>query len=348
MHAALRRGAAVSVQRVALRSSLPVALGSAARLMSRRGSGPLAEPPQAVAAAAAAAAAAHAAPAAAQTARDTAAHAPAAAASAPTATARPTAQGWGRTVVAVLLTLAGTLAAAWLTGSVHPDRTSSADAARKNQQAATAESFRQRRVAAVKERLKRSAKGVTSPHTTPSQPAPAASQAAEEDTLPLFERPDAMRVVAPIVTKAGLYMLCGPKGEGKCVMMQRQGPPPLLILRPFAATPTDAALLPHASLSRRSSLMELLERQHPFVIRADLQNGSLDQAVRAVAAAMGYSLHHTADEVAAKAAGFKVPHISAVQTATDFQELLLAFEQACNELRAEGVLGGHVPVLILE
>jgi hypothetical protein len=94
--------------------------------------------------------------------------------------------------------------------------------------------------------------------------------------------------------------------------------------------------------------MELLERQHPFVVRADLQNGSLDQAVRALAQAIGYSLDYAADELAAKAAGFKVPNINTLQTVADFEDLLLVFEQACNELRAEGVLGSHVPVLVLE
>ncbi len=94
--------------------------------------------------------------------------------------------------------------------------------------------------------------------------------------------------------------------------------------------------------------MKLLEQQHPFVIRADLENGSVDKAVRAVAQAIGYSLDYSADELAAKAAGFKVPDINTVQTMADFEELLLVFEQACNELRDEGVLGSHVPVLILE
>jgi hypothetical protein len=85
-------------------------------------------------------------------------------------------------------------------------------------------SFRQRRVAAVKERLKRTIKGAPLQQQQqqaqqqhahqPAQPEPAMA-AAETETLPLFERPDAMPVVAPIVSKAGLYMLCGPKGEGK-------------------------------------------------------------------------------------------------------------------------------------
>lgn len=107
-------------------------------------------------------------------------------------------------------------------------------------------------------------------------------------------------------------MLCGPKGDGK------------------------------------TSLVELLERANPFVTRIDLENGSMDKAVRAVAASIGYSLDYSMQELAAKAAGFSVPEIKAVQGTAEFEELLLVYEQACNELRKEGVLGGHVPVLILE
>jgi len=58
----------------------------------------------------------------------------------------------------------------------------------------------------------------------------------------------------------------------------------------------------------------------------------------AVAAAIGYSFDYTADELAAKAAGFNVPVINAQQGMADFEELLLVLEQACNELRAEGAL----------
>jgi hypothetical protein len=63
-------------------------------------------------------------------------------------------------------------------------------------------------VKAVKERLKstlvrqqrRSEKG---------------ADGAGKETLPLFDRPYANSVVAPIVGAAGLYMLHGPKGDGK-------------------------------------------------------------------------------------------------------------------------------------
>ena len=166
-------------------------------------------------------------------------------------------------------------------------------------------SFRERRVKAVKERLKSTLKRA-------QQPAVESTKGAGTETLPLFDRPYASSVVAQIVETAGLYMVCGPKGEGK------------------------------------SSLMEQLEKQHAFVIRVDLQNGSIDKAVRALAAAMGYSLTYTADEVAAKAAGVSMPAINTQQGIADFEELLLVFEQACNELREEGALGDHVPVLILE
>jgi hypothetical protein len=119
-------------------------------------------------------------------------------------------------------------------------------------------------------------------------------------------------VVAPIVQTAGLYMVCGPKGEGK------------------------------------SSLMELLMEQNRFVVRADLENGSVDLAVRAVAKAIGYNLDYYADERAAKAAGFNVPDIKQEQSFAQFMELLLVFEQACDELHEEGAFGGSVPALILE
>ena len=127
----------------------------------------------------------------------------------------------------------------------------------------------------------------------------------------LFARPFAVSALASL-KKPGLSMLCGPKGDGK------------------------------------TSLVELLERANPFVTRVDLENGSMDKAVRAVAASIGYSLDYSMQELAAKAAGFSVPEIKAVQGTAEFEELLLVYEQACNELRTEGVLGGHVPVLILE
>ena len=207
-------------------------------------------------------------------------------------------------LVSILGTL-GVVAAAWLTGIVGPDRATAVDKARKQEQAAVAASFRDRRVEAVKERLKSTLKRA-------QQPAVERTKGAGTETLPLFDRPYASSMVAQIVETAGLYMVCGPKGEGK------------------------------------SSLMEQLEKQHPFVIRVDLQNGSIDNAVRALAAAMGYSLTYTADEEAAKAAGFSVPAINTQQGIADFEELLLVLEQACNELREEGALGDHVPVLILE
>jgi hypothetical protein len=220
-------------------------------------------------------------------------------------------------LLSIAATLTGVVAAAWLTGITGPDRAPAADKERKQQQAAIVEFFRDRRVKAVKERLKSSR----------AQPQPRSDKGADragDETLRLFDRPYAVSVVAPIVETPGLYMLCGPKGDGK------------------------------------SSLVSLLAVGNPFVILVDLQNGSIDKAVRAVAAAIGYSLDYTADELAAKAAGVNLPAINAQQSVADFEELLLVFEQACNELRAEGALrkerdpldkspaSDHVPVLILE
>jgi len=206
-----------------------------------------------------------------------------------------------------LLSVVGTLLAAvigaWVTGIVGPDRTNAGETARNKQLADTAQAFTPRRVAAVKERLLR---------TDTATPQERAAKRSDGRTLPLFARPSAMAAVDVIVRTAGLYMFCGPKGEGK------------------------------------SSLMEQLEEANPFVVRVDLQTGSVDKAVRAVAAAMGYSLVYTSDELKAKAAGFTLPEIKALQGVAEFEELLLVFEQACNELRTEGRLGAHVPVLILE
>lgn len=219
-----------------------------------------------------------------------------------------TSVAWWKTKPAIsLLSIAGALLGvvigSWMTGIEGPDRTDAAEAARKRQLADTAQAFSQRRVAAVKERLKRTEKA------TPQE---RAARSLGARTLLLLERSSAMAVADIIVRTAGLYMFCGPKGEGK------------------------------------SSLMKQVEAQNPFVIRVDLQNGSMDKAVRAVAAAMGYSLNYTAEELVARAAGVPVPEISAVQGIADFEELLMVFEQACKELSAEGALGNHVPVLILE
>jgi hypothetical protein len=180
--------------------------------------------------------------------------------------------------------------------------TTMAEVARKKQLAETAEAFSQQRVAAVKERLKR---------TREATPEERAATNSGKRTLPLLMRPSAIAMVELLRT-AGLFMLFGPKGEGK------------------------------------TSIVELLEQQYPFVILVDLENGSVDKAVRAVAAAMGYSLTYTAEDLDAKAANVALPEIKAAQGIAEFENLLLVFEQACNELRAEGALGDHVPVLILE
>jgi hypothetical protein len=163
------------------------------------------------------------------------------------------ARGWRNfskptiSLLSIAATLTSVVVASWLTGIVGPDRATAAEKERKQQQAAVAASFRDRRVKAVKESLKstmvrqqrRSGKG---------------ADGGGKQTLPLLDRPYAYSVVAPIVETAGLYMLCGPKGDGK------------------------------------SSLVWQLAERNPFVILVDLQNGGIDQAVRAVAAAIGYSL----------------------------------------------------------
>jgi hypothetical protein len=197
---------------------------------------------------------------------------------------------WEEKVLIALIGASGALVVAWLTSAV--------DQARKEKLSAVAGSFTPRRVDAVKDVLKK--RGSNQPLNEAGEPGS------------LLERSAAMSIVSPIGTTAGLYMVCGPKGEGK------------------------------------SSLMKLFAQQQPFVIYVDLQNGSVNKAVRAVAAAIGYSLEYSADELVAKAMGFEVPEIKDEQGFEEFGELLLVFEQACNELRKEGVLGRHMPVLILE
>lgn len=85
---------------------------------------------------------------------------------------------------------------------------------------------------------------------------------------------------------------------------------------------------------------------HPCVIRVNLECASVDEAVRAVAAAMGNKL--TVLEAAAKLAGAIWPDADAPHTKEDFKELLAVFEDACKELRKDNALGGRVPVLILD
>lgn len=199
-------------------------------------------------------------------------------------------------------TLFSTVAGAWLTGIVGPGRAAAAEEARNMKLAEAAVSFTARRVAAIKETLKRSG----------TRAAQKPANKVGKGPLPLIKRPYAMSVLEPIVRQAGLYMVCGPTGEGK------------------------------------SSLVEQLAQENRFVICVDLGNVSVDQSVRAVASAIGYSLQYTLDERAAKAAGFGVPIIREKQSFAEFEQMLLAFERACDELREEGALEGCVPVLILE
>jgi len=241
MFGGLRRVAFTNVQRVSQVASLPKSGAAPARLKGYKGGGKgLQSPPQSLkdrtammqaAAQAGAAAGARAAAARVPTAPPSgvAVASPAApAATAPAAPAPAAPAGTWRDFVGIATLLTAVFAVMnWLSGS----RSST--------------SFRERRVAAVKERLKATAKA------TPQE---RAVKGSDEPAVPLFQRASAMAVVDIIVRTAGLYMFCSPKGEGK------------------------------------TSLMKQLAQEHPFVIRVDLQEGSLDGAVRAVAAAIGYSL----------------------------------------------------------
>ena len=189
------------------------------------------------------------------------------------------------------------LVGAWLQGVEGPKRTSRVEQAQKDSHAEVARSFQQRRVDAVKERLTRRLDDSSVTSTAVGN---------------LFPREDALAVVAVVAKNAGLYMICGPKGEGK------------------------------------SSLMQLLEASHPCIIRVDLQKDSMDLAVRDVAKAIGYSMEYTWQERAARAAGYGMPDLDAPQGIDAYKQLLMVFEQACKELRAEGALKDHVPVLVLD
>lgn len=142
-----------------------------------------------------------------------------------------------------------------------------------------------------------------------------AVQEAGNNALPALhvERPDAVATLQYIVQRPGtMRMLAAPKGEGT------------------------------------STLMAAFARDNPYVIRADLDSGDFDSAVRAVAAALGYSMSYTAAEARARKAGCMLPDFTKKQGMEEFIDLLLVFEEACRELHAEGALGGRMPILILE
>jgi hypothetical protein len=98
----------------------------------------------------------------------------------------------------------------------------------------------------------------------------------------------------------------------------------------------------------KSSLMLQLEASQPFVIRVDLQQDSMDLAVRNVAKAIGHSMEYTQEERDARTAGYALPDLDSPQDIDAYKRLLVVFENACKDLRAEGALNGHVPVLVLD
>jgi len=69
-----------------------------------------------------------------------------------------------------------------------------------------------------------------------------------------FPRLEALKALEYMSIKAGLYIVVGPKGEGN------------------------------------STLISHFVSSHPHVLYVDLQDGSMDKAVRAVAAALGYDM----------------------------------------------------------
>ena len=139
---------------------------------------------------------------------------------------------------------------------------------------------------------------------------PSSAPPALDDFIP---RPEALQALAGMSTKAGIYMVVGPKGEGKTTLVSQF----------VAAT--------------------------PHVLYVDLQDGSMDKAVRAVAAALGYDMCDSVEEAGARQRGFTLPDLQALQSTDTYETLLHAFERACAELHAEGRLApGCCPVLVLD
>lgn len=136
----------------------------------------------------------------------------------------------------------------------------------------------------------------------------------------VIPRDDALAAVDVVVKKPGLYMLYGPMGEGK------------------------------------SGLVHLLESKYPCVIRVCMSISSMDLAVRHVAEAIGYSydMHYKERERVARSRGLTVPSAYGESPLAKelyrevFYDLLRVFEQACQELRAEGCMRDSVPVLVLD
>jgi len=196
------------------------------------------------------------------------------------------------TIIAAFLTVLGLLVTYVL--SYLRDRAQAAE------QAEAMHKFERRRIDAIKKRI-----CSCLPATTPK-----AAATAESDDFP---RPEALKALEYMSTKAGIYMVVGPKGEGK------------------------------------STLISQFVSSYPHVLYVDLQDGSMDKAVRSVAAALSYDMTDSTDEASARQRGFKLPDLQTLQSTDMYESLLKAFEIACIELRSAGKLvPGYSPVLVLD
>lgn len=129
----------------------------------------------------------------------------------------------------------------------------------------------------------------------------------------VLQRPNALKVLDGLDADAGLYMLVAPKGEGKSTLVAQ-----------WAAT-------------------------RPHVILVDVGTSEdLNDAVRAVAAALAYDMQYSEGERAAVAAGFTLPNLSGPQGEALFLELLRVYGVACEQLAAAGALRGRYSALILD
>jgi len=128
-----------------------------------------------------------------------------------------------------------------------------------------------------------------------------------------FDRTGARELLDVVGRTEGLYFLGAPKGEGK------------------------------------STLMSHVVASCPHAIYVDVDTGSPDKAIRAIAAAIGYDMRLDAEETAAAAASVVLPDVKAPQGQSQFIDLMGVYEQACVELRAAGKLqAGRCPVLLLD
>ena len=130
------------------------------------------------------------------------------------------------------------------------------ESAQAADQAEAVRRFERRRIDAIKERI--------------CSRLPSAAAAASVESY-RFPRPEALKALECMSTKAGLYMVIGPKGEGK------------------------------------TALVSQFVSSHPHVIYVNLQGGSMDSAVRAVAAALGYDMAYSMEEASACKRGCMLP-----------------------------------------